>query len=185
MSRLQFADNTALINFCLIGRLDLLERLMNGAGAWTATVRLECEESSDFPGCSELLNVHKFLGEPHAPETDDERRAVAEAWEYLREPGDGPEKHLGEAETIAIVTTRRLAAIVVTDDTGAMRLARKHSVTVVTTADLLMLAVKAHFLDVQTAWDYLCDLQANHGRVLPRAPETFAHHRLLCGQFAG
>ncbi|MCU1470450.1 MAG: hypothetical protein JWQ39_1599 [Glaciihabitans sp.] len=183
MSRLQFADNTALINFCLVGRLDLLERLMNGAGAWTATVRIECEESSRYPGCSDLANVHKFLGEPYTPQTEEELRSVEEAWEFLREPGDGPEKHLGEAETVAIVTTRDLVAILVTDDTGAMRLAGRHGIPAATTVDLFILAVKARLLDEQTAWDYICDLRDNHGRFLPRAPESFADHRIRCGSF--
>lgn len=181
MSRLQFADNTALINFCLIGRLDLLRQIMNGGGTWSATVRIECEESAHYPGCAALSSVHEFLGEPHAPESDAERDAVEAAWEYLREPGDGPEKHLGEAETIAIITTRGLLAIVVTDDTGAMRLARKHEVKVATTADLIVLAVKAGFLDAQAAWDYLTELQITHRRFLPRAPESFAHLRAKCG----
>lgn len=181
MTRVQFADNTALINFCLINRLDLLERLMNGRGAWTATVQIECEESARYPGCGALNSVHEFLGEPYAPETDEERRAVEEMWEFLREPGDGPERHLGEAETVALVTSRSLTAIIVTDDTGAMRLARRHDVTVATTADLLVLAVRANLLEVQTAWDYICDLRAVHSRFLPRAPESFAHHRTRCG----
>lgn len=181
MSLLQFADNTALINFCLIGRLALLRRLMNGGGAWSATVRIECEESAHYPGCADLASVHEFLGEPYAPESDAERDAVQNAWEYLREPGDGPEKHLGEAETIAVIATRGLPAIVVTDDTGAMRLARKHEVKVATTADLIVLAVKAGFIEAQDAWDCFTELQTTHRRSLPRAPESFAHLRARCG----
>lgn len=184
MSRLQFADNTALINFCLVGRLDLLEQLMNGRGAWTATVKIECEESANYPGCADLAIVHQFLGEPYAPETDDERKAIEEMWEFLRVPGDGPERHLGEAETVAIITTRSLPAIVVTDDTGAMRLARKHFVTVATTADLLVLAVKAGRLNVQAAWDYISELRDTHRRFLPRAPDNFADLRARCGLLA-
>ncbi len=178
---MQFADNTALINFCLVGRLDLLQRLMNGGGTWSATVRIECEESAFYPGCADLASVHEFLGEPHTPETDEEREAVNSAWEFLREPGDSAEKHLGEAETIGLITSRGLTAIVVTDDTGAMRLARRHEVKVATTADLFVLAVKAGFIDAQEAWDCLTELQVTHGRVLPRAPESFAHLRARCG----
>jgi predicted nucleic acid-binding protein len=184
VSRLQFADNTVLINFCLIGRLDLLERLMNGGGAWSATVQIECDESAHYPGCSALSTVHSFLGEPHRPETDEERATIQEAREFLREPGDGPEKHLGEAETVGIIVARSIAAILVTDDTGALRLARRHEVPAVTTADLLRLAARAGLIDVQKAWDYLRELQDSHKRVLPRAPESFADHLVKCAVVA-
>lgn len=180
MSRLQFADNTVLINFCLIGRLDLLERLMNGSGAWTATVQIECDESAHYPGCAELSTVHLFLGEPYRPATDGERAAIEEAREFLREPGDGPEKHLGEAETVGVIVARALTAILVTDDTGALRLARRHDVPAVTTADLLRLAARAGLIEVQKAWDYLRELEDSHKRVLPRAPESYADHRMKC-----
>lgn len=154
---------------------------MNGRGAWCATVQIECEESARYPGCSDLASVHEFLGEPHVPESEAERDAVRAAWEYLREPGDGPEKHLGEAETIAIITTRKLHAIVVTDDTGAMGLARKHEVQVATTADLILLAVRARFIEPQEAWDCINELRTTHRRVLPRAPETFGDLLAKCG----
>jgi hypothetical protein len=154
---------------------------MNGRGAWTATVKIECEESANYPGCADLVNVHNFLGEPYAPETDDERKSIEEMWEFLRVPGDGPEKHLGEAETVAIITNRSLTALVVTDDTGAMRLARNNFLPVVTTAELMILAVKARRIELQAAWDCLRELQDTHGRALPRVPDTFADFRARCG----
>jgi hypothetical protein len=41
-----FPDNTVLINFAIITRMDLLSRLANGNGRWCATVAAECVESS-------------------------------------------------------------------------------------------------------------------------------------------
>jgi hypothetical protein len=49
-----FPDNTALINFALINRMDLLGRLANGNGRWCATVATECEESAKRPGLAAL-----------------------------------------------------------------------------------------------------------------------------------
>jgi len=182
VTHIQFADNTALVNFALIGRVDVLARLMNGRGAWTATVRLECEQSALALQNDQLLSVGDFLGEPYYPESSDEIEAIGVAREFLREPGDGPERHLGEAETIAIVTMRSLAAIVVTDDTGAMKLARRHGVPVATSSDLMILAVRANVVSPQQAWDYITELRVDHRRHLPRAPETFADLLVLTGR---
>lgn len=182
MTRIQFADNTALVNFALVGRMDVLARLMNGRGAWTATVRLECEQSALFLENDQLLAVGDFLGEPYYPETREEFEAIQVAREFLREPGDGPERHLGEAETIAIVTSRGLAALVVTDDTGAMRLAMRREIPVATSSDLMILAVRASFIGPQEAWDCITELRVDHGRFLPRAPETFADLLVLTGR---
>lgn len=44
-----FPDNTVLINFALINRMDLLNRLANGNGRWCATVAAECAESARHP----------------------------------------------------------------------------------------------------------------------------------------
>lgn len=57
-------------------------------------------------------------------------------------PGDPATKHLGEAETIAIISRRRLDAYFLTDDQGATTLAAQHGIQVVTTWDLLRLAHK-------------------------------------------
>jgi hypothetical protein len=49
MAVLMFPDNTVLINFAIINRMDLLERLANGNGRWCATVAIECAESAKRP----------------------------------------------------------------------------------------------------------------------------------------
>lgn len=181
MSALHFADNTTLINFCLVGELGLLERLLAGRGAWTATVEIECTESAHYPGLSDLMTVAGFMGAAFAPESAVEIAAVAAIRESLRMPGDGPEKHLGEAETLGIIQERSLSAIVITDDTGAIRLARRMGITVITTCTLLELAAKVGFITVQRSWDIVLELQDVHGRVLPGAAANFADHCVRCG----
>jgi hypothetical protein len=49
MTVLVFPDNTVLVNFALISRMDLLERLANGHGAWCGTVAAECRTSAKIP----------------------------------------------------------------------------------------------------------------------------------------
>lgn len=60
--------------------------------------------------------------------------------ESMASPGEPATQHLGEAETIAIIDSRHLDGIFLTDDAGATALAHRHNITVVTTWDLLRLA---------------------------------------------
>jgi hypothetical protein len=46
MTILFFPDNTVLVNFALINRMDLLERLTNGHGTWCGTVAAEWRNSA-------------------------------------------------------------------------------------------------------------------------------------------
>lgn len=68
MTVLMFPDNTVLINFAIINRMDLLERLANGNGRWCATVRTECAESARQPGLAALDGVAEIFGEPLYPD---------------------------------------------------------------------------------------------------------------------
>jgi hypothetical protein len=59
-----FPDNTVLINFAIINRMDLLEKLANGNGQWCATVATECAESAGYPGLAALSAADGIFGEP-------------------------------------------------------------------------------------------------------------------------
>jgi hypothetical protein len=103
-----FPDNTVLINFAIINRMDLLEKLANGNGQWCATVAGECSESAKYPGLAALSAAEDIFGEPLYPDPA-EHQDVQVLRNRLASPGDPPTKHLGEAETVAIITRRRLS----------------------------------------------------------------------------
>jgi hypothetical protein len=107
MAVLVFPDNTALINFAIINRMDLLSRLANGNGRWCATVSIECARSARVPGLAALDDAPEIFGEPLFPD-DAELQDVRVLRDELASPGDQPSKHLGEAETLAIVARRHL-----------------------------------------------------------------------------
>jgi predicted nucleic acid-binding protein len=134
-----FPDNTALINFAIINRMDLLARLANGNGRWCATVATECAESAKRPELAALTGAAEIFGEPLFP-TNAEYQDVRVLRDELAGPGDQPGKHLGEAETLAIVVRRQYACFFVTDDRDATRLAAKHRVKAVNTWLLLSVA---------------------------------------------
>jgi hypothetical protein len=55
---LMVPDNTVLINFAIINRMDLLARLANNNGKWCATVASECAESANRPELPALVICH-------------------------------------------------------------------------------------------------------------------------------
>ncbi|MGH8828909.1 MAG: hypothetical protein ACRDVZ_15175, partial [Jiangellaceae bacterium] len=83
----------------------------------------------------------------------------------LASPGDGSQRHLGEAETLAIMLRRR-GGFFVTDDRDAARLAGRNNVHVATTWLLLRMAGRLGWVDDDTLWGYVQTLGAN-GRGAP------------------
>jgi predicted nucleic acid-binding protein len=159
VARLLFPDNTVLVNFAIISRLDLLSRLANGKGQWCATVARECAQSAREPGLAALAGAGEIFGEPLYPDSA-ELQDTAILRDELAGPGDSRNAHLGEAETLAIILRRRPECLFVTDDRDATRLASKHAVRVVNTWSLLLLAYKMSWVDGDTLWGYLQTLRS-------------------------
>lgn len=153
-----FPDNTVLINFAAINRMDLLERLANGNGQWCATVAIECAESAKRPELAALDSAQQIFGEPLFPDTA-EHQAIRVLRDQLASPGDPPTRHLGEAETIAIITRRQLRCFFVTDDRSAALLATQNGVSVVGTWHLLKVAYRKEWIDADTLWGYVLTLE--------------------------
>jgi predicted nucleic acid-binding protein len=173
VTALLFPDTTVLVNFALIGRMDLLELAAGGGrGRWCGTVATECRRSARHQGLDDLEQVPDILGAPLYPETGAERLEVRHLRTELASPGDSPTDHLGEAETLAIIVSRpELSAFFVTDDRAAARLAASRSVTVVTTWDLLRLFLRHARITDDEAWSFALTLRAER-RALPPGCRT-------------
>jgi predicted nucleic acid-binding protein len=163
-----FPDNTVLINFAIIGRVDLLEKLANGNGRWCLSISQECAKSARVEGLESLNGVRAFLGRPLEP-TPAELLSTRILRDSMAAPGDRPTKHLGEAETITIVTSRDLqsTAIFISDDTGALIHAKAQGIRIADTWDLLDLAVRVDQISTEEHAQYTAALQAA-GRRRPR-----------------
>lgn len=165
-----FPDNTVLINFTLIGRHDLLEWFVRRSGQWTLSVSRECHRSARQPGLSGLADWGLVFHEPLVPSPTElvNARVIAE---QMRKPGDfKPSQHMGEAETIAIVVNRGLAAVFLTDDHDAARRASAEPlISVASTTKILAFAEAKGRLEHTVARRYLADL-LNAGRVLGNPP---------------
>ncbi|HUN36982.1 MAG TPA: hypothetical protein VMU95_33710 [Trebonia sp.] len=161
MAVLMFPDNTVLINFAIINRMDLLDRLANGNGRWCATVAIECAESAKRPELAALDGAREIFGQPLFPDQA-ELQDTGVLRDQLASPGDRPTQHLGEAETIAIIKRRQLSrCFFVSDDRSAARLAAQNGIKVVGTWHLLKVAHRKGWVDADTFWGYVLTLKRN------------------------
>lgn len=151
MSRLFFSDNTVLVNFAHIDRVELLEKLLNGKGRWCATVAHECALSSSVAGLEALAAVADIFGEPERPNAAElvDTRVLRER---MSSPGDHRFAHLGEAETVAVMSRRFSTSYFVTDDGGATVIAIAEGLHVLTTWDLLRALVRAGLIARDQLW---------------------------------
>lgn len=171
---LLFPDTTVLVSFVLMARVDLFADLVGTNGAWTYTIAEEAARKSADPGMDGLQRFRGILGEPLLP-SPAERIDTSRYRARIATQGDHPREHLGEAETIAIMVSRRVNGAFVTDDLAAADLARSLDVgiRVYTTGDLIALAVRTKRTDLETAWNMI-ELLRLHQRA--RAMPTHRDH---------
>jgi predicted nucleic acid-binding protein len=148
-------DNTVLVNFAQIGRMDLLRLVAENRSIWCYTVADECGKSARIEGLEQLAEAPGIFGDPLKLETPVEHSDVQVFRARLRKPGDGPAANLGEAESLSIIMNRKLNVVFITDDNGALGFAAEHKIPYTTTWDLLKMFVRAKKLDRSTAWHYV------------------------------
>jgi hypothetical protein len=179
-----FPDNTVLVNFGHLNRVDVFEELVRGRGRWTATVADECAASARVSGLATLSRMPELLGEPLRPESVDEHLAVDRIRIELSRPGARSRRNLGEAETLAIIRSRFLTeAVFATDDGPALEHARRLGVRTCTTSQLLVLAVRSRKLELLEGWNGVVCLRGLP-RALPACPPTFFDFAVACGSSA-
>jgi Predicted nucleic acid-binding protein, contains PIN domain len=154
-------DNTVFVNFAMAGRVDLLEKLFSGNAQWTQTVESECAASSKRPGLSDLARVSGFMGDSLYPENEKERVDMLTIQTGFAGVGDGPTKHLGEAEALSIILNRQLEVQFVTDDKTAYGYAVRNGISCMTTWDILKLCARIGWIDQATAWSHVIVLRGN------------------------
>lgn len=152
MSITFFPDNTVLVKLGYINRLPLIATLIPERG-WCEVIRDECAASSRKPGLASLQHAPSIFPVTFVP-TERERDLTFDLRDEMRRPGDAATKHVGEAETIAIIiTTRRINAIFATDDSGAAAKAGAAGIKVITTWDLLRVAYRKNHITLTDAYN--------------------------------
>jgi hypothetical protein len=125
-----------------------------------------------------LSAAEGIFGEPLYPNPA-EHQDVQVLRNQLASPGDPPTKHLGEAETVAIITRRRIFCFFVTDDRDAARLATQNGITVTTTWRLLQLADRKKRIDADTLWGYVQTLRVSDRGTPPGVRDRAAFDKWL------
>jgi predicted nucleic acid-binding protein len=179
VSRLFFADNTVLINFALLDRMDLLGRLANGCAAWTAAIRRECRASADALDNDQLRGAAAIFGTPVRMTDPRTIREALTLLEQMREPHDPADRHRGEAETIALIAVEHTGSLFVTDDADARSRAQERGIRSVSTCQLLRLAIRVDALTAHDAWAYVCELR-RRGRTLHDSPHEESTYMQWC-----
>ncbi|MFD4323333.1 hypothetical protein ACFWQC_01775 [Nocardioides sp. NPDC058538] len=145
MTQFFFPDNTALINFHILRRWDILKHLVTGKAAWVGSVASECSQSQNHGHMGMYDQAHSIFGEPIQPDGA-EYVDICILRDQMAGPGDGLTQHLGEAETITVVSSRFHGSRFITDDAGAHRFATAAGITCYGTRDLLTVAVRRNLI---------------------------------------
>lgn len=162
-------DNTTLVSFALIGHLSELPTILNGRGCICATVEGEAQRHAVVNAADARLQPLSTVGQLLQVETANTSEMVRtqNLRRLLASPGDGRTKHLGEAETLAIIELRySCAAVIVTDDYSATRLAKNLGIEVATTLGLLQQGYNSQILTDQQLLTALTTLH-KEGRTAP------------------
>src|SRR5699024_4480533 len=115
-----FHDTSVLVNFHRPGLIPVLVRLLLENVRWTATFRAECQRKEQELGLPGLVDAaEELLGDPLYA-NEEEHAAIRHLRRQMSAPGDHPQQHLGEAESLTIIQKRRLRAVFVTDDRAAV-----------------------------------------------------------------
>lgn len=166
-----FPDNTVLINLAVLDRVDLLAWFLRDRGRWCASVEWEWRRSVGALGLQNAeQRVREICGEPLLPDPR-EHVDIHLLVDSLRAPGDSPDRHRGEVETIVLVRNRAElhGSVFISDDMGALQLARQElpGSKCYTTVDILVHAELSGKINNKQAHDFLCRLRQEERRVRP------------------
>ncbi|GIZ97553.1 hypothetical protein TTY48_21650 [Tsukamurella sp. TY48] len=165
-----FPDNTVLINFAHIDRMDLLAQIVGDRGSWCQTVSEECDRHSARHDLPQMTQAHEIFGVPLVPADRREHVTVQRYRDMLRSAGQGLTHNLGEAETLALIECRGLAAVLVTDDGPVGRLDLGGTPAITGTWGLLRMAYRMQLVSDDELWSYSRTLHREERHTPPTGP---------------
>lgn len=138
-----FPDTCLLMNFARVGRLDVVQAAVDIRGNWTQAVEDEVADFSSTADYQSLTQTWTFMSAALVP-TYEEMDEADKIRQMFAKPGDGPLKHLGEAETLAIIDSRfdSQTVILLTEDIGAVLQCRARALKTAGTRAVLESAAK-------------------------------------------
>jgi hypothetical protein len=170
-------DTCTLINFAVVGRLGVLEAVLDGAGRWTQAAAFETRRSARHVPALPVGPEPAWLGAPVELDRPGDARAVERLRRRLGGTSRRPLAHLAETEAIHLILTHPefAGAVLLTDDGPAADFALRQRITVWRCADVLSVAHHDGHLGCPEAYELLCDMrQAGRGVAVP------ADHHQVC-----
>lgn len=159
-----FPDNTVLINFAIVRRLDLLEGHLRGRGRWVEAIAFEASRSARYYPDLSNIPAAGWLGDPIVIDHPEDVQAV----DRIRRLTFGgshsqPRKHLGESQSLWLLKERRsefAGAWWVSDDTDALDAALAAGITTRETIDIVRGVVADGDLTSQQAFELMQAMEA-------------------------
>lgn len=169
-----FPDNTVLVNFAAINRLDLLESWLRGRGRWTRAVADEARISCGYWPALSGLHDAGWLEEPIEIEGDE---AVAAVERLRRQVFGGsasePKKHLGESQTCYLIGSidQWHGSWWISDDRDSIDFARHRGFVTLETIDIFRHVVTDGDLTIIQAYDLMVEMgDLRDGLRMPKTP---------------
>lgn len=135
------------MNFARVDRLDVVQAAVDSRGNWTQAVEDEVSDFSSSADYQSLAQAWTFMPAALVP-TYGEMDEADKIRQRFAKPGDGPLKHLGEAETLAIIESRfdSQGVILLTEDNGAILQCRARALKTAGTRAVLESAAKKDYI---------------------------------------
>jgi predicted nucleic acid-binding protein len=152
-----FPDNSVLINFAVVDSLELLIAYLCGRGRVTQAVAAEIKKSIERVPHLREFDVERHCGRPIELTTEADGRAVLQLRKRFASRNDPPTKHLGESETLHVISTRNEFATsrFLTEDRDAYRVAGSMGVLCSNTMQVFQYLVARGELDSAEAFALL------------------------------
>ncbi len=133
-----FPDNSVIVNFAHLRRLDLLKGYLRGHGRVTQAVSREITDSVGWVPAMRQVDQAEWFGDPIRV-TDDHGQVEGIRRHVFGGRRDEPRKHLGESETLHLIQSDPAFAdaVWITEDRSAYDFAKANSIIARNTFEVL------------------------------------------------
>lgn len=170
-----FPDNSVVINFAVVDRLELLRASLRGRGRVTEAVWREIGDSAQRVPNLAKLDRADWFGSPIRIEGDSNSLSVEgiRLGVFGASRIDPPTLHLGESQTIHIIGTDPdfAGSVWMTEDVESLRYAKARGLIAYDTLDILQSLVAFGELSASDAFS-IAEEMLSCGRPLHRAPRS-------------
>jgi predicted nucleic acid-binding protein len=170
-----FPDNTVLINFAVVDKMELLVTYLSGRARVTQAVAAEIRKSAERVPHLREFDVEKNCGAAIELTTDADNRSVFQIRKRFASRDDPPTKHLGESETLHVISSRKefTYSRFLTEDRDAYRVAGSMGVLCSTTMEVFQELVARREVSSGEAFALLQEIaDSPYGRTLLMKPKT-------------